>query len=110
MDPRQRADLSKPAQQRLRRAPVLGGFETHLAECAPPSGDLGELALRPFGQPSRGPLQERPGDVGTSGAAVTPVTDKVATDSWGNWSSSCGEWLNSIGYRLSAARRPASRT
>ena len=41
-------------------------------------------------------------------AAVTPVTDKVATDSWGNWSSSCGEWLNSIGYRLSAARRPAS--
>src|SRR5687767_9310873 len=40
------------------------------------------------------------------GAEVTLVTYSVATDSWGNWSSSCGEWLNSIGYRLSAARRP----
>jgi hypothetical protein len=38
----------------------------------------------------------------TSGAAVTPVTDKVATHSWGNWSSSCGErlkqhWLPTLG-------------
>jgi hypothetical protein len=33
---------------------------------------------------------------------VTPVTDKVATHSWGNWSSSCGEWLNSIGVLAAA--------
>jgi hypothetical protein len=65
MDRRQRAVFPKPAQQRLPRAPVLGGFQAHLAECAPPSGDLGELALRPFGQPSRGP--ERPGGVGDIG-------------------------------------------
>ena len=97
MDGRQRAVLPKPAQQRLRRTPVLGGFQAHLAECASP-------------QPSRGPLQERAGGVGDIGAAVMPVTDKAVTPSWGNWSSSCGEWLNSIGYRLSAARRPASRT
>ena len=74
------------------------------------TGDFRELALRPLDQPSRGPLQEWAGGVGDIGAAVMPVTDKAVTASWGNWLSSCGEWLNSIGYRLSAARRPASRT
>ena len=55
-------------------------------------------------------LLHRKGSTHTTGGWEPEVTDKVATDSWGNWSSSCGDGLNSIGYRLSAASRPASRT